>query len=132
MILLKPAIKNQVALTLSEMVTIANPYFLFELVSKSSKEKKYFVAADGSTYPYRYNIFEIEVKSNPNPLAGEVDLKIGDEWDYYIYEQSSPTNLNPSNAVGLLEVGILRYEKERTEVKQYERTPTERAVYQRA
>jgi hypothetical protein len=131
-ILLKPAIKNQVALTLTEMVTLPTPYYLFELVSKQSKEKKYFIGQDISLYSYRYNLFEIEVKANPNPLIGEVDLTLGDEYDYYVYEQTSPTNLNPANAGGLLEEGILRYEKARTELTQYERPQTERAVYTRA
>jgi hypothetical protein len=131
-ILLKPTIKNQVALTLTEMVTLPTPYYLFELINKQSKEKKYFIGQDTSLYSYRYNLFEIEVKSNPNPLVSEVDLKLGDEYDYYVYEQSSPTNLDPANASGLLEEGILRYEKARTELTQYERPQTERAVYTRA
>jgi hypothetical protein len=131
-ILLKPTITNKVALTLSEMVSIVNPYYLFELVSKQSKERKYFIANDISLYTYRYNLFEIKVKTNPNPLIGEVDLKLGDEWDYYIYEQSSPTNLDPTLTGDLLEEGILKYDKDRTEITQYERPNTERAVYTRA
>jgi hypothetical protein len=129
MILLEPNKQNKVALTLSETATLAQPTFLFELQSKQTKEVFTFIAQDGSQYPYRYNLFLIEVKANPNPLQGEVDLTIGDEYIYKVYEQISTTNLDPSLADNLLEVGILLYKYDLTQREIYDYTDTERAVY---
>jgi len=129
MILLEPNKQNKVALTLSETATLAQPTFLFELQSKQTKEVFTFIAQDGSQYPYRYNLFLIEVKPNPNPLQGEVDLTIGDEYIYKVYEQISTTNLDPALADNLLEVGILLYKYDLTQREIYDYTETERAVY---
>jgi hypothetical protein len=128
-ILLKPSIVNKVALTLSEAATIADPKYLFVLKSVQSKEVFTFIAADGSLYKDRYNLFEIEVKSNPDRLSGEIDINLGDEYTYTIHEQSSDTNLDPSLSGGVLETGILLYKVDFTPRDQYEYTTNERAVY---
>lgn len=131
MILLKPNIVNKVALTLWERATIIAPYYLFTLTSKQSKQVVSFIGVDSTTHVYRYNLFLIEVKSNPNLLNNEVNLTLGDEYDYVIREQSSSTNLNPSLAGGIVEVGILTYNNQYATRTEYERGYTPRAVYQR-
>jgi hypothetical protein len=62
-------------------------------------------------------------------LQGEVDLTIGDEYIYKVYEQVSTTNLDPALADNLLEVGILLYKYDLTQREIYDYTDTERAVY---
>jgi hypothetical protein len=131
MILLKPNIVNKVALTLWERATIIAPYYLFTLTSKQSKEVVSFIGVDSTTHVYRYNLFLIEVKTNPNLLNNEVNLTLGDEYDYVIREQSSSTNLNPALAGGIVEVGILTYNNQYATRTEYERGYTPRAVYQR-
>lgn len=131
MILLLPTVQNKVALTLTEMVSLSDPTFLFVLKSKQSKEVFTFIAVDGSLYKDRYNLFLITVKSNPDRLAGEINLTLGDEYDYEIHEQNSPTNLDPAQSGLILETGILLYKTEINPREQYERGNTERAVYNR-
>jgi hypothetical protein len=131
MILLKPNIVNKVALTLWERAIIIAPYYLFTLTSKQSKEVVSFIGVDSTTHVYRYNLFLIEVKNNPNLLNNEVNLTLGDEYDYVIREQSSSTNLNTALAGGIVEVGILTYNNQYATRTEYERGYTPRAVYQR-
>lgn len=131
MILLRPNITNKVALTLTEKVTIANPNFLFELENNQTREKYYFIAEDISLYPYSYNLFEIVVKANPNPLQGEVNLTTPEEYIYNVYEQVSPTNLDPTGLTKV-ETGILRYDLEYTQRNNYTNGQTTRKVYQRS
>jgi hypothetical protein len=130
MILLKPTIQNKVALMLTSITTVTNPVYLFELVNNQTNERYYFIAQDTSQFTYSYNLFLITVKTNPNPLVGEVDLTIPEEYTYNVYEQQSTTNLNPNNAT-LIQTGILRYEKEYTSRQAYTRGETTRAVYKR-
>lgn len=132
MILLHPTITNKVALTLSEATTLASPVYLFELINNQTFEKFYFIAQDTSSFTYRYNLFEIVVKTNPNPLEGEVDLTIGEEYRCNIYEQLSTTNLDPANATGIVEVDILRYDLKYAARNEYESDRITRKVYKRA
>jgi CRISPR/Cas system CMR subunit Cmr4 (Cas7 group RAMP superfamily) len=90
-------------LTLTELVTIPAPYYLFVFTHVTTKEVVAFVKAevdDESEYPQRYNQFTINVSA---VFAGK---QIG-EWHYKIYEQSNASNLDPDNAAGLLEEGKL-------------------------
>lgn len=129
-ILLQPTITNKVALTLTEAVTIADPTFLFVLTNSQSKVVHTFIAIDGSEYPYRYNYFNIIVKTNPNPLNGEVDLTIGSQYNYEVREQASTTNLDPALSGKVLEVGILIYNKAYTQREIYTNENNTRKVYQ--
>lgn len=132
MILLHPTITNKVALTLSEATTLASPIYLFELINNQTFEKFYFIADDISPFTYRYNLFEIVVKTNPNPLNGEVNLTIGEEYKYNIYEQLSTTNLDPTLSTGIVEVGILRYDLKYAARNEYESDRPTRKVYKRS
>jgi len=131
MILLLPNVVNKVALTLTSVSTLSSPYYLFELENNQTNIKYYFTAPDQSGYPESYNLFLVEVKTNPNPLNGEVNLVIGEEYSYHVYEQTNPSNLDPANATGVVENGILRYEIKENDREEYTNTNTTRAVYRK-
>jgi len=121
----------KVDLTLTEKTTIANPTYLFEFINNQSLAKVYCICADTSLYPLRYNRFTIVVKtSGAVALSGEINLTIGDEYDYNIYAQTSTTNLNPSLADETVESGYMTYDKSMTSRGEYENITT-RKVYEK-
>lgn len=122
---------NTVVLTLTEKATIVFPIFLFRFVGKQNGVEYTCIAQDVSGFTYRYNEFIIKVKTSPNALLGEINLTIGDEYDYYIYEQTSSTNLDWTLATNLVEQGIMNYRVDNGERIEYERTNTTRAIYTR-
>jgi len=130
-IYLLPDTLNKVALTLTENVSIANPYYLFEITNVQTNKTVTFIAPDISGYTYRYNLFEIRVKTSPDRLNGELDITLGGEYVYNVYEQVSSTNLLVANTGDKLETGILIYGKEATARNEYNRGTTERNVYTR-
>lgn len=104
MIYLTKGQTSDVIVTLTEKQTLAAPNYLFHFINRTSNDTVSFVKLNGtdtSDHKERYNKFSINaVTYFNNELAGE--------WTYYIYEQSSTSNLDPSLATGLLETGILR------------------------
>lgn len=101
---------NILVLTLTEKVTLEEPFFLFVFTNEQTRHKSYCVAADESEFRQRYNKFIITESDSPDPLNGEVTLQPAGTWRYEVYEQSEATNLDPENAavVTLLETGIAR------------------------
>ena len=87
---------NQVAVTLTELSTLVNPYYLFEFQNDQDNTFQYFIGTDLSLFPERFNLFNIEEKLLPNPLLGEVELELTGFYSYKIFEQLSSTNLNPA------------------------------------
>ena len=90
-------------LTLTELVTLATPYYLFVFTHVTTKDVVAFVkseADDESDYPQRYNQFTVDASTvfNGKPTG---------EWHYKVYEQGSADNLNPDDTNGLLEEGKL-------------------------
>lgn len=97
----------ELILTLTENVTINDPYFLFVFTHVLTKNKvKFikFVSADESDFPNRYNQFTI------NPSVIFLDQPIG-EWHYKIYEQASSTNEDEDLTGAVLEYGKLRLDR---------------------
>jgi len=90
-------------LTLSELVTLTAPNFLFIFTHVLTKDQVVFIKMDGddeSVHPDRYNQYTI----NPSILfAG----KQPGEWHYTIYEQASASNLDPDLAGEIVENGKL-------------------------
>ena len=90
-------------LTLTELVSIATPYYLFVFTHVTTKEVVAFVKAeadDESLYPQRYNQFTINaatVFANKQP----------GEWHYKVYEQAGAVNINPALSGAVLEYGKL-------------------------
>ena len=92
---------NKIILTLSEKATLTSPNWLFYFKSRNTNETVAFVilnSADLSTYQERFNAFNITVNSY---LTG----KLPGEWSYQIYEQTSTSNLIPSQATSMVESG---------------------------
>lgn len=88
--------------TLTEKVTIANPYFLFSFKCRQTDAYKNFILTDISTQKERYNKFFFE-----EGVDEDRTLEVG-EHEYFIYAQISSTNLNPSLADELVETGLLK------------------------
>jgi hypothetical protein len=117
---------NVVVLTLSEKISIASPNFLFEFINNQTQIKYYCISADLSLYPERYNKFTIVVKTTtPSPLVGEIQIPLGDEYTYNVYEQSS-TNLVPTG-LNVVENGLMTYDKIITSRVEQESTLTRKA-----
>lgn len=89
--------------TLTEKVTISDPYYLFVFVHVLTKAVISFVkyiGQDESNFQSRYNQFTI------NPAIVFASAPIG-EWHYTVYEQVSSSNTDPSQAGNELEYGKL-------------------------
>lgn len=98
--------------TLTESVTLSNPYFLFVFTNVSTKEVVKVIvnsADDISSNSSRVNTFEIDVTLFANATAGQ--------WNYEVYEQTSSTNLD-TNGLNILEVGKMIL-KESSEIVSY-------------
>jgi hypothetical protein len=118
---------NVVVLTLSEKISIPSPYYLFEFINNQTQIKYYCISTDLSLYPERYNKFNIIVKTTtPSPLVGEIQIPLGDEYTYNVYEQSNNTNLNPTG-LNVVENGLMTYDKVITSRVELESTLTRKA-----
>ena len=99
---------NTVVLTLGENVTLSNPYFLFYFQNRQATEQqKYFNATDTSCDTERFNKFIITEDSTEDLDDGTVELKGEGQWNYIIYEVSTPTEKDPNNATATLESGLV-------------------------
>ena len=104
MIYLTKGQTNSIILTLKEKQTLASPNYLFVFTHRGSNIVRSFVllqAANISAHKERYDEFSIVT----NTYFATYD---SGEWEYEIYEQTSTSNINPSLATKLLEVGIMR------------------------
>ena len=100
---------NTLIVTLTEKVTLTSPYYLFAFTSDVSQLTKYFISADISIHTDRYNEFLITETSGTEILtSGTITLNPTGQWTYRIYEQTSSTNLDPTLATTLLEIGIVK------------------------
>ena len=129
MIFLTRGQANTVAVTLYEKTTL--PYdtvqYLFEFKNDQTNVSSYCIPTDTSDFINRYNLFSIVETSSPDPLAGEVELDKG-EYHYFVYEQLSTTNLDPTGLT-LVESGIVRVYTAPTADTIYQNTSTNYQVY---
>ena len=121
---------NTFVVTVTENVTITNPYYLLRIVHDQTKKEFVCLVVDTSDYPARYNRFQVTQQSSPDPLDAEINVTESGLFHYYIYEQSSPTNLNYTNAAGLLEVGKLTYPLTAASTATYTGYSVENNVYE--
>lgn len=105
MIVINRGQANTVILSLKEKQTLSSPVFLFVFKNDLTRQTKKFIAADVSSYTDRYNQFTITESNTESVLAGTVQLKPTGFWSYWVYEQTSTTNLEPSQATTELETG---------------------------
>ena len=94
-------------LTLTENVTINDPYYLFVFTHVTTKEKVKFTkfeSQDESNYPTRYNQFTIDasVIFTGKPVG---------EWHYKVYEAST-NSTDEATAGTVLEYGKLMLDRE--------------------
>lgn len=95
MIVINKGQNSTVILTLTEKATLTSPVFLFRFINDMQRTEKSFIAADRSSYPYRYNEFLITETSGSEILtSGTITLSPQGFWHYEIYEQASTTNTN--------------------------------------
>lgn len=93
---------SSVAVTLREKTQSLNPYYVWQLESKSRKTSTYYYADNYSTSPY----FDIFTFSNTpgSATAGHIGLP-GGEYIYRVYESSIPYSITASTG-NLTETGI--------------------------
>lgn len=97
---------NNVIVTLTELTTQVNPFYLFEFISDDTNESKIFIALDISPNINRFNRFNIELTTSTEDLLnGVIKLPLKGFYKYKIYSQSSSTNLDISNTTELVETG---------------------------
>jgi hypothetical protein len=116
---------NTIILTLNENQTLASPYYLMRCVSDYNKtEKAFILASDLSIYSNRYNQFTLTESASEVLTSGTVTLNPSGWWTYYVYEQTSSTNLNyrACNNTIPLEIGRMWVNYTPEEVKTYEQT----------
>lgn len=97
------AVNEKIVVTLTELVTLELPFYLFIFTHVETKEqvtKIFAIADDESTHQTRYNKFNIDTATlfNGQPVG---------EWHYRVYQQDNDTNIDPSQAAGLIESGKL-------------------------
>ena len=94
---------TRILLTLTELSTLPNPFYLFVFTHVVTKDIVLFVKStddDFSNYPDRYNEYEID----PSVLFAGKDVG---EWHYTIYEQDNINNTEIANTIGVVEKGKL-------------------------
>jgi hypothetical protein len=96
-----------VVVTLTERGTAT--HYLFEFKSDTTEEIVYAIAQDSSLFPARYNRFTITEVGNatPDPVNAEIKFSNEGQWRYYIYANSSSSNLDPAG-LSMLEQGIVK------------------------
>lgn len=94
-----------VYLTLSDTATLASPNYLFIFTHRTSNKETAFVKLytdNISEFKERYDLFTFDV----DQLFDEVG-----EYYYEIWEQSITSNLCKTDAISMLEHGIMRIKK---------------------
>ena len=117
---------NEIALTLTEKGTAA--YYLFKFQSDNTEAVEYCIATDSSLYPERFNKFTITEQTSPNNLNAEVELPTEGQWRYFVYANSSATNLDPTGLTEL-ESGIVKVTGTTTPVTTYSGGNSNYVVY---
>jgi len=99
--LTKGQTSEKIIVTLNELKTLNEPYYLFVFTHVTTKEVVNIIYAEGadeSSYPERSNQFDINTQSvfGTKPVG---------QWNYTVYEQESDTNTDTENATGIVEYG---------------------------
>lgn len=111
---------NTVVITTTEKGSAS--HYLFQFFSLSTNINAFCVADDTSPYPLRYNAFTITDQPSPTATDGEVDLATG-EYKYYVFANSSSSNLDPSGLTEL-ESGMCIVTGTEPTVTEYDNTAT--------
>lgn len=117
---------NVVALTLKERGTAT--YYLFKFQSDNTENVKYCIATDSSGYPERFNKFVITEQTSPDNTNAQVEMTTEGQWRYYVYANSSSSNLDPTGLTEL-ESGIVKVTGTTTPVTSYSGGNSNYVVY---
>lgn len=100
---------NTLALTLTEKGTAT--YYLFKFVSDTTEGIIYAIAQDSSAHPNRYNKFTLTEVGTATPTPTNAEIKLGNEgqWKYFVYANSSSSNVDPTGLT-MLEQGLVKVE----------------------
>lgn len=109
---------NSLTFTLTDMSTLTSPVYLFQFRNVTEKVSYYCIMADTSLYKDRYNEF-VFTEGTDLPLVGQLILGAGGQYEYFVYEQISTTNLDPTLATGLVESGLMDLERTGTTYNQH-------------
>lgn len=104
-------------LTLTEKVTLSTPKFLFHFKSVQEKKSYYTIIADTSSFTRRYNRFSF-TEGTDDALNGSLTLGAGGQYEYFVYEQASTTNLDPTGLT-LVEKGYMTLDRGNTTYNQH-------------
>jgi hypothetical protein len=107
MIHLNNSTSTEFAVTLYEKTTLTNPFYLFHFKNDTSFNDYYCIITDTSTQKQRFNLFSFTEGVN-DALNGSLILGKSGYYEYYIYEQTNATNLDPTLSTGLVEQGKMR------------------------
>lgn len=129
MILIIKNTTNNIILTLAEKTTLTNVVYLFEVTNDSSSDVKCFIADDISPNKERYNEFDLIENATEDLLNGTFELELSGFYKYNIYEQASPTNLDPTLALHKIKTGKLQVASTLTDLEQYDGNQTTTVVY---
>ena len=89
---------NTLVVTVSELTTIAAPNYLFEFIEEQTGDKLYCILTNISNGIPKYDEFDLTDGVDVTfPYAGF--------YTYKIYQQTSPSNLDPALSQGLVEEG---------------------------
>lgn len=112
---------NTVVVTTTEKGSAS--YYLFAFQNLTTMDIEYCVSQDTSPYANRYNVFTITETANPTATSSEVELSLEGQYKYWIYANSSSSNLDPSGLT-VLETGMCKVTGTSTADNTYTNNPT--------
>ena len=116
MIRLEQDFSNEVVLTLSEVTTLANPYYVFVFTNDDTGVSKTFTGVDISSNIVRYNEFVIELNPIEDLENSVIDIEKGFH-AYKIYSTAVQNDLDIANTTELVESGIVYVDGDETLIK---------------
>lgn len=95
------ATTNYLRVTCKEKELLTSPNYLIKFKNEMTKDIRYCICTDSSSYPDRYQLLTVIENNNPTVSTNQVKLDTAGRWYFWIYEQASSTNIDPT---GLTEV----------------------------
>lgn len=98
--------ENTVVVTLEELTTIENPFYIFEFIYDQDLTSKFMYAEDDSLNKARYNRFKIDVVpvDDEDLIDGKIYFKHNGLYTYKVY-QSPTITLTGHTSTNLVEYG---------------------------
>jgi len=119
--LVKNQTNNNIALTLTELSELSNPFYIFEFTNDTTNVKYLFISEDLSNNKQRYNLFNI-TEGVDDVMNGSVVLGDTGFYKYKIYE--SETETLEVEGLNVVEIGKVKLIGEKQEFARQEQTTT--------